>query len=476
MRGITSWHREALAAALLLCVLPLAGAAQDRPSGEQDQFSHRRHAGLFPLCTGCHTGIPEDDREQIFPDASVCSNCHNGTDEPRIDWSGPSPEPNNLKFSHPQHWEVAEEQGLDCASCHSDPDARRMESVHLPRPQTCLNCHVPDGPSHFEVNECAECHVPLAESGFGLARLEALEAPPDHMGGTFLASTHGIQAAENTQRCATCHTQDRCASCHVNAGWLEEVQAVPAAPADMALPVAAVHYSTPGTHDSWSFVDSHGQLASRDACSTCHTRDDCTACHVSPAPGSATDLPRRPQVVAPGVGLEREMPATHQSSAFLVEIHGTAAASDAANCASCHTEESCILCHDATRAPTYHPANFVLRHAAPAYGQTLECQACHSQEEFCRACHVQQGITARGRLGPGYHDGQAAWLFQHGKAARQQLETCTSCHTQGECMQCHSSKGAFKISPHGPDFDPELAAKKNAQICLACHTSPPIGN
>jgi hypothetical protein len=349
-----------------------------------------------------------------------------------------------------------------------------MEQFHRADPDQCLTCHGSQASGHFEGTSCTACHVPLASSGFSLPRLEALPVPDDHDHGDFLAEAHGVMAAENTSRCATCHTQDRCASCHVNAGWLAEIQAIPAAPEDMLLPAVAVHYSTPVSHESWEFMQAHGPLASRDACSTCHTQNDCTACHVSPAPGSAEALPERPQVVAPGVGVERSAPGSHESPFFLQAAHASLASSDEANCAACHTEESCVLCHSAPIAPTYHPANFVQQHPSRAYSQTQECQNCHSQEEFCRACHVQQGIVSRGRLGPGYHDGQAAWLFQHGKAARQQLETCTSCHTQGECMQCHSVKGAFKISPHGPDFDPELATRKNAQICLACHLEPPV--
>ncbi len=468
----------ALAVILGLAALPIASTAQQQGPGPDPEigFPHGTHAGLFPLCTGCHTGVPTGDREAYFPTPETCTNCHDGGDLQGIEWEGPQRRASNLAFRHTDHARAAADEtpAVDCGSCHSNPGADRMEQFHRTDPSQCLSCHGSPSDQHFAGVDCTSCHVPIASSGFGLARLESLAIPADHDRGDFLASAHGQLAVESTSRCATCHTQDRCASCHVNAAWVDEIQAVPPAPANMLLPVVAVHYSTPDSHGSWEFMDAHGAMASRDACSTCHTQNDCTACHVSPAPGSAQALPTRPQVVAPGVGVERSSPGSHDSPFFLQAAHATLASSDGANCAACHTEESCVLCHSAPIAPTYHPANFAQQHPAQAYSQTQECQNCHSQEEFCRACHVQQGITSRGRLGPGYHDGQAVWLFQHGKAARQQLETCTSCHTQGDCMQCHSIKGAFKVNPHGPDFDAELASKKNAQICLACHLEPPV--
>jgi hypothetical protein len=41
-------------------------------------------------------------------------------------------------------------------------------------------------------------------------------------------------------------------------------------------------------------------------------------------------------------------------------------------------------------------------------------------------------------------------------------------------MQCHSVLGAFKVSPHGRDFDARRAQKRNAAICLACHVTDPL--
>jgi hypothetical protein len=177
--------------------------------------------------------------------------------------------------------------------------------------------------------------------------------------------------------------------------------------------------------------------------------------------------------------------------------HGNVAAASGASCTACHRRTMCVDCHDAAAsgAPAlvasglasdtmrsalpggFHPPNYLARHSAEAYGRRLECSNCHDSRVFCADCHESSGMSSasvRGRLGPGFHDAEPLWLLRHGQAARQGLESCASCHKQNECMQCHSVFGAFKVSPHGPDFDPARAQQRNAAICLVCHLSDPL--
>ena len=119
--------------------------------------------------------------------------------------------------------------------------------------------------------------------------------------------------------------------------------------------------------------------------------------------------------------------------------------------------------------------NFVSRHAPESYGRDTECSSCHSTEAFCRSCHVQVGRGATtGNRNLLYHDAQPRWFLQHGTAARQQLSSCTSCHQQSYCMQCHSGIG-MRVSPHGPDFDAARMSRRNPQLCLRCHFKNPLG-
>lgn len=114
-------------------------------------------------------------------------------------------------------------------------------------------------------------------------------------------------------------------------------------------------------------------------------------------------------------------------------------------------------------------------HATEAYGNRMECSTCHSTGAFCRECHQQAGMGGSGRIESGFHDAQPLWLLRHGQAARQSLEGCASCHRQRDCIQCHSTTGAFSVNPHGPDFDARRYAERNRQVCFACHLSDPLG-
>jgi hypothetical protein len=172
------------------------------------------------------------------------------------------------------------------------------------------------------------------------------------------------------------------------------------------------------------------------------------------------------QITAAGV-----MPVGHTTTFF--DRHGTAAAIGVPQCSACHAEKECIACHDGVKKPSFHPLDFVVRHGAEAFAEQTECAACHSEEAFCRDCHTGLGFAAGGRTNAAFHDAQPDWLLAHGQAARQNLESCVSCHSEGTCLRCHSAKTGFRVSPHGPDFDPDHVADKSTQSCGICHFSIP---
>jgi hypothetical protein len=72
-------------------------------------------------------------------------------------------------------------------------------------------------------------------------------------------------------------------------------------------------------------------------------------------------------------------------------------------------------------------------------------------------------------LRPGFHDGKQFFLAGHGQAARQSLETCVGCHTERDCLTCHSAQGGRRFNPHGPGFDGARLKRKNPEMCTACH-------
>ena len=118
-------------------------------------------------------------------------------------------------------------------------------------------------------------------------------------------------------------------------------------------------------------------------------------------------------------------------------------------------------------------ANYRERHGADAYGYESECVSCHNTEVFCRSCHAGSGLASEGKLDVAFHTSQPFWLLGHGQSARQRLESCTTCHTQTDCARCHSTIGAWRINPHGPDYDGTRAQSRNEFNCLQCHRSDP---
>lgn len=468
-------HLLAIAAACIYALgLPCPGQAQE---DVPDPFPHARHEGLFPLCAGCHLGAdPASPGAALFPEARLCEGCHNGVDESRVSWVGPDRIPSNVRFTHADHEARVRSTSSDpvpeCTSCHA-PDLAEPWQVQRAVPTGCLSCHAHEAVQHVQDADCATCHVPLGESGLSTERVAALAPPPDHDRQGFLLEGHGEAAlAGDMFRCSTCHTQERCTSCHV-VGPSGVEQIAPAADG-MTVPTHPAEYPRPSSHGRSGFARDHvapgtNALAS---CGTCHTREDCASCHREPVPSAVSTLPTATRTVAPGVQLVRARPDSHAWPLF-ESSHGPLALEQASSCTTCHREETCTTCHDGARSDAFHPLAFSARHAAEAFGSTMECSTCHSTEVFCRQCHVESGLGSSGRLGPGYHDAQPVWLLRHGQAARQALESCASCHQQRDCLQCHSTLGAFQVSPHGPDFDADRAWRQSSTTCRACHVGDP---
>jgi hypothetical protein len=258
-------------------------------------------------------------------------------------------------------------------------------------------------------------------------------------------------------------------------------------------------YPTPADHGSDDFDWGHGGLARQTIarCATCHARTSCTACHTGPGASEVIrQVPNAERGGAPGVRLEHRrardprgealtqvadtLPrrgAQHQVRVhepdFMIS-HRSQVGAAALSCAGCHAQRFCSDCHtgEAASMRRFHSANFIVSHASPAYARDTECAACHNAEAFCRSCHMQSGLASQGRLDVAYHTAQPQWLLQHGRAARQGLQNCTSCHVQRDCLTCHSTIG-WGINPHGRGFDAERQAKRAPVMCLACHVEVP---
>lgn len=479
--------RRLVALGVATAVTALLGVTFSARGGQEEGFPHPEHVGLFPFCVGCHEGVPEGDRANFYPEPQLCVGCHDGVELDSVDWTPPAAtEPEPFRFTHPGHMaamQAAGETPLECEACHVPEGAGRMEvRQELVLPQ-CLSCHGHPAEDHLVDAPCTVCHGPAAETEMGSPWLATLPYPADHARGDFLREVHGELADAQPARCATCHTQERCTSCHVNAEMVPQIAGIPAAPPALELPRYAAHYFIPPSHEAPDFLEAHGEIASVQNCSTCHTQNDCAACHTVELPRVAAAMPRAEQVRAPGVLLEPGLPPSHTTPSFTME-HGALAAANPRSCTSCHVRSECADCHEAASVqvvmpqalagPVFHPPNYLARHSAEAYGRQLECSSCHDTAAFCRDCHDQAGFETVGALGQGFHDAEPNWLLRHGAPARQALESCATCHRQTDCLQCHSTLGAFKVNPHGDGFDARRAQERNPAICFACHTSDPI--
>lgn len=468
--------KKSIAGAALFVI---AAALMMKLGGAQPRFDHELHARLFPVCGSCHEGIESGDVAAMYPSAQDCAQCHNGKDEEKIEWSGPQRVASNLKFVHADHFESAGEK--DCEACHASKPGAQYMSVARARPETCLACHT-DGQQgagpvvHYaQTNDCAQCHVPLrAATGLGTAQIARFGQPRAHAAQDFLM-LHSRTTVQDAANCATCHTTESCSRCHANAANVKVIASL-GSNANVTGVVAGKKavYPKPFDHTQRGFREQHGMLAEAglESCSNCHTREGCQQCHRGNSAADAmAQLPLRNQ--APGVSITRRGSA---HPAGFAEAHGNTAGASGESCTSCHSEKFCSDCHQGADSRKFHPANFATRHAQAVYAADTDCASCHNRESFCQSCHNGLGLSANGQRTTQFHNGQSIWLLQHGQPARQNLESCTSCHTQSSCARCHSSKGGWGVNPHGSGNTSQKLGDKNQPQCLRCHFSGAMRN
>lgn len=455
-------------ALILLVALPATAAAQ--APRDSLAFDHAKHAKVFPTCLGCHAGTAQAGAP-LYPDSAVCAACHDGAVERRVRYTPPAESlRTNLRFSHVEH--RAKAPAAECVSCHQEAGAPWM-TVRLPVVSRCFECHG-IRTAHVDAPDtaCATCHYPLPQATrITRAQIAAFPAPASHRAPDFLsAAGHGAQAgrlAPVSPSCATCHSRNFCLTCHVDAPERPVIQALALDPRGTAIPV---RLEAPATHGAAAFLQTHG-AASRlptATCATCHTRESCLTCH-SATPAVAASLHSAAPDRGAGAQVTRRQPPWH-TTAF-IRHHAPNAETAARTCAACHSRSDCLQCHrpDAAATGTYHPAGFLTRHPAAAYTRESSCNTCHNPAQFCVSCHKSAGLVATGTLGRGYHDASRFFVSGHGVAARQSLETCTSCHVERDCLTCHSALGGRRFDPHGPGFDAARMIKKNPEVCTACH-------
>ena len=121
----------------------------------------------------------------------------------------------------------------------------------------------------------------------------------------------------------------------------------------------------------------------------------------------------------------------------------TAAPEGGAPCHDCHPTTGwgphwpgqrrgrCERCHATIPQPEDHGASWRARHGQEARFQTQTCSNCHAQR-FCVDCHERKE-SIRFKV----HD--RTWLTVHGIEARTTPAQCSTCHLQADCVSCHAT-------------------------------------
>lgn len=446
-------------------------------------FKHETHAGLFPLCAGCHEGIETGVTDDVYPSIDVCQRCHDGSQVARIDIEIPSaPRASNLAFDHRDHRTLVRESGEVpvCATCHGAGPRSGEMTVHVAEPEACLDCHANETDEHLAADaDCAICHVPLPVADRMNDRWVAeLPRPADHDVPDF-ATLHGDAIEADPGRCETCHARESCERCHANAPDVASIQALERDERVARMVCALLpEYPVPDSHHETGWARDHGAVA-RDGvsdCANCHARETCASCHIGDLGRVAlASLPTGDPM--PGCPNRRGVPDdamtddVHEPDVITNHAVATAAIT---SCSSCHGPDGCSECHAGAGETRFHPANFLVRHANHAYGAFSDCQSCHDPLLFCRDCHQSLGMETVGRVNDsGFHSSQPLWILSHGHAARQSLDSCATCHGQRDCLECHSNTRGWGVNPHGPDFDPSRITGNSRATCAICHGSDP---
>ncbi len=322
--------------------------------------------------------------------------------------------------SHPFEHRAHVIKGVSCNECHAGVASAADEGpVHFPETADCLRCHQ----KPHDTRRCDGCHgESQVRGGAELAR-ETLRFRHDkHM-----PAVHGD-----------------CVRCHV-----EVAQSRPEA----LRPTMATCFGCHEHRDQW-------QVRA------------CNGCHVD-------------------IAAEATPPASHvvHDGDWLRE-HGVRAAGARDLCSSCHSERSCAACHGVGTTPGLparlafddvnlagqHRAGFRSRHAVEARAQPGLCTTCHS-ESSCIQCH-QASNVASGTASRSPHP--LGWISpmrgggDHGRAARIDPSSCAGCHGgAGEqlCIDCHRVGGPGG-NPHGPGFR-STKDKSRDVPCRACHGLAP---
>ncbi len=353
-----------------------------------------------------------------------------------------------LRFFHERHLGT----GLVCEVCHASVlGSTQTADRNLPGHMVCAACHrseQPQAETAYPKSACATCHEGWTEGspaqlGPDLRPLpDAPKPPPIVLPPARLTFSHALHL----------QTGAVCLDCHIGITEAERG--------------TVEHLPTMAT-----CLGCHDGRTAPDECGTCHLQD----------PGTGrllTDLFGTDPLAPSG----RYRPDNHADPEWY-RHHEFAARADQDQCSACHAPSQCLDCHDGVQKDQrLHPGDWQMTHGLEAQRRTLECQSCHDVDRWCSDCHQQvavrrgsfPGVTGDPPGGAAFHPpgwdgvlGEIPGPEHHSHVARRSLETCATCHTEDQCISCHSF-----ISPHPDRYaDPKGWAfgQGSGTVCSRCH-------
>lgn len=304
-------------------------------------------------------------------------------------------------FSHRQH---VEEEGLECADCHSRWD--EDDDPGMPRAAQCALCH-----KDLDEEKPPALQVASLFDGEGFRAAHAGRQADEIQFSHLSHATRGLD-------CLACHAEvardegslagrsaelrmsmDACLACH-DAGTGPRESDCAACHAEIRLGASPPSHRANWTRYHGTIV--RGRSSERsDQCALCHQPSECTTCHQIELPESHNNYWRR-------------------------RGHGLTASMDRDSCATCHDSDSCQRCHEETR-PMSHVG---------AWGEPMDrhCLACHEplRSNSCGVCHAATPSHDLATPLPADHLPGMDCRLCHGNG--QPLphvdngQTCTSCH------------------------------------------------
>ncbi len=135
----------------------------------------------------------------------------------------------------------------------------------------------------------------------------------------------------------------------------------------------------------------------------------------------------------------------------------------------------CVKCHGGVVSDDPHAP------AVPPMDMCLECHQAEFDQAQCSDCHPSADLAVLKPISFMRHD--ASWISEHGLAAAQSQQICSTCHAQNSCTDCHDLSQTLKLQgkypeaifremPHRADFITRHAIEaSNPAQCLSCHTT-----